>query len=143
MTATPSLSNPIDPVSKSQKSRSHKPGQHPLPACPPSEVCLDGGLHSDAQTTSHEPEDLGHTPSRPHAETVDSEDILPGNVCLCAKHRTPGFGSCDLEPAVIAGQHHPQAVDYRNPTQTGDLPITATIDLAILDDRALPGGEQT
>ncbi|KAJ6091126.1 hypothetical protein N7499_003277 [Penicillium canescens] len=68
---------------------------------------------------------------------------MPGNVCLCAKHRSPGFGSCDLEPAVVAGQHHPQAVDSRNPTQTGDLPITATIDLAVLDDRAFPGGEQT
>ncbi|KAJ6126252.1 hypothetical protein N7471_010745, partial [Penicillium samsonianum] len=30
--------------------------RHPLPARPPSEVCLDDGLHSDAQTTRHEPE---------------------------------------------------------------------------------------
>lgn len=48
-----------------------------------------------------------------------------------------------MEPAVIAGQHYPQAVDSRNPTQTGGLPTTETIDLVILDDRAFPGGEQT
>ncbi|KAJ6119025.1 hypothetical protein N7471_013645 [Penicillium samsonianum] len=159
MTATPPLSNPIDPVSKNQKSRSYKPGQHPLPARPPLEVCLDGGLYSDAQTTRHEPEDLGRTPSSPHAETFDSEDILqlqdipgtedvdsatiPDNVCLGAKHRSPGFGSCDLEPAVIADQHHHQAVDSGKPTQTRELPNTETIDPAILDDHAFPGGEQT
>lgn len=67
---------------------------------------------------------------------------MPDNVCLGAKHRSPGFGSCDLEPAVIAGQH-PQAIDSRNPTQTRELPDPETIDPAILNDRAFPGGEQT
>ncbi|KAJ5922754.1 hypothetical protein N7516_010457 [Penicillium verrucosum] len=67
---------------------------------------------------------------------------MPDNVCLGAKHRSPGFGSCDLEPAVIAGQHHPQAVDSRNTTQTRELPITETTDTAILDEHAFPGGEQ-
>lgn len=61
MTPTPPPSNPIDPVSKSQKSHAHKPGRHPLPARPPLEVCLDGGQHSDAQPTRHEPEDLSLT----------------------------------------------------------------------------------
>ncbi|KAJ6131317.1 hypothetical protein N7523_001777 [Penicillium sp. IBT 18751x] len=155
MTATPPLSNP---VSKSQKGHSYKPGQHPLPARPPLEVCLDGGLHSDAQTTRHEPEDLRRTTSSPHAETFDPEDILqlqdipgtedvdsatmPDNVCLGAKHRSPGFRSCNLEPAFIAGQY-PQAVDPGNPTQTGELPDPETIDPAILDDHAFPGGEQS
>ncbi|KAJ5165546.1 uncharacterized protein N7500_007376 [Penicillium coprophilum] len=67
---------------------------------------------------------------------------MPNNVCLGAKHRSPGFGSCDLEPAVIAGQH-PQAVDFGNPTQTGELLDPETIDPAILDDHAFPGGKQT
>ena len=155
MTATPPLSNP---VSKSQKSHSYKPGQHPLPARPPLEICSDSGLLSDLHTTRHEPEDLCRTTSSPHAETFDSEDILqlqdipgtgnvdfatmPDNICLGAMHRSPGFGSCDLEPAVIAGQH-PQAVDSGNPTQTGELPGIETIDPATLNDHAFPGGEQT
>ncbi|KAF3001626.1 hypothetical protein E8E15_000652 [Penicillium rubens] len=70
-----------------------------------------------------------------HAETFDSEDLLqlqdlrstedidiatiPENVCLGAEHRSPGFGSCDLDPAVIAGQH-PQAVGSGNHIRTGD-----------------------
>ncbi|CDM29877.1 hypothetical protein DTO013E5_9494 [Penicillium roqueforti] len=145
MTPTPPPSNPIDPVSKNQKSHSHKPGRHPLPARPPLEVCLDDGLHSDAQTTRHEPEDLGRTTfTSPHAETFDSEDLLqmqdlrstedidsttiPDNVCLGAEHRSSGFGSCDSDPAVLAGQH---------------LPGNEAIDPAILDDHAFPGGEQT
>jgi hypothetical protein len=66
---------------------------------------------------------------------------MPDNVCLDAKHRSPGFGSCDLEPAVIAGQH-PQAAESGNPTQTGELPNTETIDPAILNDHTFPGGEQ-
>ncbi|KAI2746734.1 hypothetical protein DTO013E5_55 [Penicillium roqueforti] len=155
MTASPPFSNPVGPVLKSQKGHSYRPGQHPLPARPPLEVCLDSGLHTDAQTTRHDPEDLGRTTSSPHGETFDSDDILhlqgiqgtekvdsvtmPDNVCLDAKHRSPGFGSCDLEPAVIAGQH-PQAVESGNPTQTGELPNTETIDPAILDDHAFPGG---
>ncbi|KAI2741621.1 hypothetical protein CBS147339_8485 [Penicillium roqueforti] len=141
MTPTPPPSNPIDPVSKNQKSHSHKPGRHPLPARPPLEVCLDDGLHSDAQTTRHEPEDLGRTTfTSPHAETFDSEDLLqmqdlrstedidsttiPDNVCLGAEHRSSGFGSCDSDPAVLAGQH---------------LPGNEAIDPAILDDHAFPG----
>ena len=155
MTATLPVFNP---VSKSQESHPYKPGQHPLPARPPLEVCLNGSLHSDAQTTRHEPEDLGCTTFRPHAETFDSEGIsqlqdIPGTKdlasttmpdinCLGAKHRSPGFGSCDLEPAVITGQHQ-QAVDSGNPTQTGELPDPETIDPAILDDHVFPGDEQT
>ncbi|KAJ5593556.1 hypothetical protein N7537_010460 [Penicillium hordei] len=123
MTPTPPPSNPVDPVSKSQYIHAHEPGRHPIPDRPPLEVCLDDGLHSDAQPTRHEPENLRFTTlTSPHAETFDSEDVLQlqdlpsaedidsapisDNGCLGAEHRSPGFESCDLDPGVILEGHN-------------------------------------
>lgn len=126
-----------------------------IPFLPAVGVCLDGGLHSDEQTTRHEPEDLSLTTlTSPHAETFDSEDLLqlqdlwstediatiPDNVCLDAENRSPGLGTCDLDPAVIASQH-PRAVGSGNHMLTGDLPGNEAIDPAILSDHDCPDSE--
>ncbi|KAJ5588791.1 hypothetical protein N7537_011469 [Penicillium hordei] len=157
MTPTPPPSNPVDPVSKSQNLHAHEPGRHPLPARPPLEVCMDDGLHSDAQPTRHEPENLSFTTlTSPHAETFDSEDVLqlqdlpstedidsapiPDNGCLGAEHRSPGFESSDLDPGVIVGQHA-QALGSSNHIRTGDLLGNEAIDPAILSDHGCPDSE--
>jgi hypothetical protein len=86
------------------------------------EVCLDSGLYSVVQTTLYKPEDLARAASAsPRTKTFGPDDILQvqdlpdskdlssatiiGNICLGAKRRSPGFSPCDLELAVIAGEH--------------------------------------
>jgi hypothetical protein len=157
-TPPPPPSNPSDPASKSPKVHSNKSERHPLPARPPVEVCLDGGLHSVVQTSRHEPEDLGRAASAStHAETFDPKDILQlqdlpdsedlgpatisDSIGLSAEHRSPDFGPCDLEPAVIVSQH-PQDVDSGNHIVARELPGIETIDPAILNDHAFPGAGQ-
>ena len=158
ISATPSPSDPSDTALKSRKVHSKKFDRHPLPARPPVEVCLDGGLHSEAQYTRHEPKDLGRAASAGnHAEDFDPEDILQvqdlpesedlgsptltASTCLDAERRSPGFGPCDLEYAIIAGQD-PQGVDSENPILTREPQGLETIDPAILNGPVLPCGGQ-
>ncbi|KAJ6096615.1 hypothetical protein N7486_007361 [Penicillium sp. IBT 16267x] len=158
ITATPPPSNSSNPALKSQKFHSYNSERHPLPARPPVEVCFDGSLHSDSETTRREPEDLSRAASAStHAETFDPKAILqlqdpPGSEDLgpatisdsigpSTEHRSPGFGPCDLEPAVIAS-HRPQDVDSGNHIVARELPGIETIDPAILNDHAFPGAGQ-
>ncbi|KAJ5117321.1 hypothetical protein N7448_010953 [Penicillium atrosanguineum] len=53
----------------------------------------------------------------------------------------PGFGPCDLEHAIIAGQH-PQGVDSGNTILNREPQDFETIDPAILNDPVLPVGGQ-
>jgi len=64
--------------------------------------------------------------------------ITSDSIGLGAEPRSPDFGPCDLEPAVIAGQL-PQDVDSGNHILTRELPSIETIDPAILNDHACPG----
>ncbi|KOC16086.1 hypothetical protein AFLA70_125g002351 [Aspergillus flavus AF70] len=156
--ATPPPSNLSDPALKSPEFHSNKSERHPLPARPPVEVCLDGGLHSVVQTTLHKPEDLARAASAsPRAETFDPDGILQvhdlpdsedlgsatitGNICLGAERRSTGFGPRDLELAVIAAKH-PQGLDSGNHILTRALQDFETIDPVILNDHAFPGGGQ-
>ncbi|KAJ5956310.1 hypothetical protein N7501_010589 [Penicillium viridicatum] len=125
MTPTPPPSNPIDPVSKSQKSYTYKPSRYPLPTRSPLEVCLDSGLYSDARTTRYKPEDLGRTTftNLQSTEDIDST-IIPDNVYLGAEYRSSGFGSYNLDPTVLTSQYF-----------LGNK----AIDPAILDDHAFLG----
>lgn len=122
------------------------------------QVCLDGGLPSGAQPSRHQPEELDRAASAgTHAETFDSEAILQvqdlpeskdlgsaiitANTCVGAERRSPGFGLCDLEHVIIAGQH-PQGVDSGSPILTRELRDIVTIDPAILNDPVFPGSGQ-
>ncbi|KAJ5098837.1 hypothetical protein N7532_005838 [Penicillium argentinense] len=158
ITTTPSHSDSSDSASKSQKNHSHKPERHPLPARPPVEVCLDGGPHSDPQTSRREPAELGRTASADiYRGNFDSDEILQSeglsaaedvdsamisaDIRLGAEHQSLGVESGDLEPAAIPGQH-PQARDSGNQTQTGSVPGNEAIVPAILNDHDFPDAEQ-
>jgi hypothetical protein len=71
----------------------------------------------------------------------DNSTIISGYIRPGAEHQFPSVDFGDLEPAVVAGQH-PPAADSGNPIRTEDLASNETIDPAILNDRAFPGGGQ-
>ncbi|KAJ5771441.1 uncharacterized protein N7511_003492 [Penicillium nucicola] len=158
ITTSPPSSKSSDYDSKNQKIHSHKPERHPLPARPPTEVCLDG-LHSEAQTTRRESKGLDQTsPVLIDPEPVNFENISqPQNI----------FGADDLASTRFADdihwekEHHlldmesgnwdsvnfvgqnPPTVDLGIPTQHGETPNIQTIDPAILNDHASPVVEPT
>ncbi|KAJ5474126.1 hypothetical protein N7475_003692 [Penicillium sp. IBT 31633x] len=157
ITATPPSSNSSNHGPKSQKIHSHKPERHPLPARPPTEVCLDG-RHSEAQTTRRESEGLGQTFSAvSDPEPFNFENILQARNILGADdvastsfaddihwEREREFlelGLDDLNPVDLAGQH-PQSIDLAIPTQNGELLNFETVDPAILNDHTSPVAEQ-
>ncbi|KAI3092205.1 hypothetical protein CBS147333_10244 [Penicillium roqueforti] len=157
ITTTPPSSNYSDHGPKSQKIHSRKPERHPLPARPPTEVCLDG-LHSEAQTTRREPEGLGRALSAViDPEPLNFENIpQPQNKFGAdgvistgfadempweTEHQFFDFALDDSHPVDFAEQHS-QSVDLGIPTQNGELPNIETIDPAILNDHASPVAEQ-
>ncbi|KAJ5472100.1 hypothetical protein N7539_008669 [Penicillium diatomitis] len=74
ISATPSPSNLRNSISESQEIYAPRPERHPLPARPPVEVCLNGGLQSNTQ---HESEGLAPTsPINPGPETFDIDNSL-------------------------------------------------------------------
>ncbi|CAG8008675.1 unnamed protein product [Penicillium salamii] len=157
ITTTPPSSNNSDHGPKSQEIHSHKPERHPLPARPPTEVCLDG-LHSETQTTRRESEGLGQTLSAvSDPEPLNFENISqPQNIVGAdevvstgfadelhweTEHHFLDFGLDDSRPVDFAGQRS-QIVDLGIPTQNGELPNFETIDPAILNDHASAAAEQ-
>ncbi|THC88709.1 hypothetical protein EYZ11_011845 [Aspergillus tanneri] len=99
---TPNLapSNPSGTVLKSPKFYSYNSERHPLPARPPVEVCMDNGVHSDAQTTRDELEDLERaTSADPHPQTFSSEDTLLRQVLP---------GTENIDPAIINNNIFPR-----------------------------------
>ncbi|CAG7976447.1 unnamed protein product [Penicillium salamii] len=157
ISTTPPSSNYSDHGPKSQKIHSHKPERHPLPARPPTEVCLDGS-HSEAETTRRESEGLGQTLSAVRdPEPLNFENVSqPQNIVGAdevvstsfademhweTEHQFLEFGLDDLDPVDLAGQHS-QSVDLGIPTQNGELPNFETIDPAILNGHASPVVEQ-
>lgn len=122
------------------------------------EVCLDGGPHSDSQTSRREPEELGRTTSADiYRGAFDSEEILQSqdlsaagdldsamisaDIRLGAEHQFLGVEFGDLEPAVVAGQQ-PQTADSGKYTQTGSVSGNEAIDPAILNDHGFPDPEE-
>ncbi|KAJ6157214.1 hypothetical protein N7497_006099 [Penicillium chrysogenum] len=157
ITTTPPSSNFSDYGLKSQKIHSHKPERHPLPARPPTEVCLDG-LHSEAQPTRRESEGLGQTLSAvSDPEPLNFENILQPQSIVAAddfvstsftddmywekEHQFFDLGLDDPDPVGFAGQH-PQSVDLGALARTGEPPNIETIDPAILNDHDSPIAEQ-
>ncbi|KAI2694603.1 hypothetical protein CBS147333_8670 [Penicillium roqueforti] len=157
ISTTPPSSNHSDHGPKSQEIHSHKPERHPLPARPPTEVCLDG-LHSETQTTRRESEGLGQTLSAvSDPEPLNFENISqPQNIVGAdevvstnftdelhweTEHHFLDFGLDDSHPVDFAGQRS-QIVDLGIPTQNGELPNFETIDPAILNDHASAVAEQ-
>ncbi|KAJ6118842.1 hypothetical protein N7471_013462 [Penicillium samsonianum] len=153
ITTTPPSSNSSDYGSKSQKVHSHKPERHPLPARPPTEVCLDG-LDSEAPPTRRESEGLCQTLSAvSDPEPLNFENILQPQSIVGAddvaftsfaddihwetEHQFLDLGLDDSDPVDFARQH-PQSVDLRIPTQNGELLNFETVDPAILNDHASP-----
>ncbi|KAJ6026418.1 uncharacterized protein N7446_004983 [Penicillium canescens] len=158
ITTTPPSSNSSDYDPKSQKFHSHKPERHPLPARPPTEVCLDG-LHSEAQTTRRESKGLDQTISAViDPEPVNFENILqPQNIVGAddvastrfaddihweKEHQFLNLESGDWDSVDFAGQN-PHTVDLGIPAQNAELPNIQTIDPAILNDHASPVVEPT
>ncbi|KAI1829071.1 hypothetical protein DTO027I6_10004 [Penicillium roqueforti] len=157
ITTTPPSSNSSDYGSKSQKIHFHKPERHPLPARPPTEVCLDG-LDSEAPPTRQESEGLGQTLSAvSDPEPLNFENILQPQSIVGAddvastsfaddihwetEHQFLDLGLDDSDPVDFTRQH-PQSVDLRIPTQNGELLNFETVDPAILNDHAYPVAEQ-
>jgi hypothetical protein len=156
ITATPPSSNSSDHGPKKQKIRCHKE-RHPLPARPPTEVCLDG-QHSEAQTTRRESEGLGQTLSAvSDQQPFNFENILqPQNIDGADDVASTSFaddvywerereflelGLGDSDPLDFARQH-PQSVDLGIPTQNGEHLNFENFDPAILDDHASPVADQ-
>ncbi|KAJ6039010.1 hypothetical protein N7499_012062 [Penicillium canescens] len=157
ITATPPPSNSSDKDPKSYKLHSNKPERHPLPARPPTEVCLDS-LHSETQTTRREWEGSGRTPSTVYLpQSFDSENILQPQNIVCAddvapaifadgvrwdaEHQPLGLESGGSEPTGFAGQQ-PQIFDSEDDAQNGELPGIEIIDPAILNGNDSQDAEQ-
>ncbi|CAG8023522.1 unnamed protein product [Penicillium nalgiovense] len=157
ITATPPSSNSSDHGPKKQNILCHKPERHPLPARPPTEVCLDG-QNSEVQTTRRGSEGLGQTLSAvSDQEPFNFENILqPQNIDGADDVASPSFaddiywerereflelGLDDSDPVDFARQH-PQSVDLGIPTQNGELLNFENVDPAILDDHESPVAEQ-
>ncbi|CAI7629235.1 unnamed protein product [Penicillium palitans] len=157
ITATPPSSNSSDPGPKTQNIRYHKPERHPLPARPPTEVCL-GGQHSEAQTTRRESEGLGQTLSAVsdqepfNLETIlqpqnidDADDItftsFADEIYWEKEREFLELGLGDSDPVDFSCQH-PQIVDLGIPTQNRELLNFENVDPAILNDHASPVADQ-
>ncbi|KAF4772379.1 hypothetical protein HAV15_004792 [Penicillium sp. str.  len=131
ITATPPSSNSSGHGPKKQNILCHKPERHPLPARPPTEVCLDG-QNSEVQTTRPESEGLGQTLSA----MVPMTSLFPSFADDIYWEREREFlelGLDDSDPVDFARQH-PQSVDLGIPTQNGELLNFENVDPAILDD---------
>ncbi|KAJ5678490.1 uncharacterized protein N7477_004123 [Penicillium maclennaniae] len=146
ISATPSPSNLSNPFSESQEVYDPKPERHPLPARPPVEVCLNGGLQSNIQ---HESEGLGPIwPINPYPETFDIDDSLfpddlpnsgdvdPGSSLslLISKPnlgflKAPSPESPTIDPAILDDNH---TRDFEQAQRTAITPITPTISRNIL-----------
>ena len=157
ITATPPSSNSSDQDPQSCKHHFNKPERHPLPARPPTEVCL-GGLHSETPNPRRELEGLGRTPSAinypqsfgpesiPQSQSiVCADDVAPAmfadSVRRDTEHQPLGLESDGSEPIVFAGQQ-PQTVDSEDDAQTRELSVIGTIDPAILNGYDSPDADQ-
>lgn len=134
-----------DQGAKGQDNRSHNSERHPLPARPPTEVCLNG--HPEAQTARQEELDQTTSLSNGSNELNSADDLQAQYISGADEvyptsfeeiispgdgHQVYGLGLEDSEPVVLAGQHA-EAVDSGNLDETRQISITATIDPEILN----------
>ncbi|KAJ5086732.1 hypothetical protein NUU61_008039 [Penicillium alfredii] len=144
ISATSSSPHQKSPVSQNQNINAPGPEQHPLPARPPTEVCLNSSPKLDSQSTRSEREVFALPSSADPEPGISSgfpdsvfSDCVPNfldvdlpmpfdDIVHDPGHQFSRFSSSDLELASTMDQHS-------QPIPTGDS-CDATIDPTILYD---------
>lgn len=111
-TPPPSISSDVN-LKSARKAHSLNSGQHPLPARPPVEVCVDAGPTSVSEYPSLDPVASGSLDQTPVSSSF-GDQIQPHEDC----------GDENIDPAILCGEDYTYSEQSRRPENEQDAEVT-------------------